>query len=609
MSGAAGAHEAETLRARLADAEETLRAIRHGEVDALVVGVVAGQERLFTLTSADQTYRSFVEGMSDGAATVSAGGTVLYANQALADLVHSSYSRIVGQSVLDLFAEPSRPELLDMLDPTTPGGSVEVVLLTAESHLVPALIGASTLVVDSDHITCLTVTDLTSERKAEAALAHLAQHDSLTGLPNRSLLTDRIGHALARRARAPGLLALHFCDIDGFKNVNDAHGHQVGDTVLEAVASRLLAAVRPEDTVARIGGDEFVVLCENLADLDAAAFVAHRLSAAVADPIATGVGELEITVSIGVAMAGLDDDATSDTLLRDADEAMYKAKRQGPNVIEIFDDNLRTVAASRLQLLSDLRRSASHGELRLVYQPVVALDGPRVVGVEALLRWQHPTRGLVAPDEFVPFAERSGLIVQIGDWVMREACHQGARWQRASRPGHVPTMSVNVSGRQLAHGARLVDTVQEALADSGLDPAALVLEVTESALMDDAEAALRVVERLKSLGVRIAIDDFGMGYSSLVYLKRFPVDLLKVDRSFIAGLGRNREDSAIARSVIDLAHAFDIAAVAEGIETPDQLAELQYLECHFGQGFLWSPGRPAEDLGHELSLPEPALPR
>ena len=226
--------------------------------------------------------------------------------------------------------------------------------------------------------------------------------------------------------------------------------------------------------------------------------------------------------------------------------------------------------------------------------------------MEALLRWQHPTRGLIAPDDFIPFAERSGLIVQMGDWVMREACHQGARWQRASRPDHEPTMSVNISGRQLAHGARLVDTVEESLADSGLDPGALILEVTESALMDDAEAALRVVERLKSLGVRIAIDDFGTGYSSLVYLKRFPVDMLKVDRSFIAGLGSNREDSAIARSVIDLAHAFDIAAVAEGIETSDQLAELQRLGCHYGQGFLWSPGRSADDLGAELLLPEPA---
>jgi diguanylate cyclase (GGDEF)-like protein/PAS domain S-box-containing protein len=603
MSSPADAREADVLRARLADAEETLRAIRHGEVDALVVGAVAGQERLFTLTSADQTYRSFVEGMSDGAATVSADGIVLYANQALADLVSLSCSRVVGRSVLDLVAESSRPRLRGMIGPAGPGGSVEAVLVTADNRLVPVLMGASALVVDGGHLTCLTVTDLTSERKAEAEIAHLAQHDALTGLPNRTLLTDRIQHALQRRATGPGLLTLIFCDVDGFKNVNDAYGHQVGDVVLQAIAGRLSSAVRPEDTVARIGGDEFVVLCEELADLDAAALVATRLSSAVAAAIPTSIGVVEATLSVGVAVAGHGEDASSDTLLRDADEAMYKAKRQGPNVIELFDDTLRTIAASRLQLHSDLRHSTPNGELRLVYQPVVDLTDLSVVGVEALLRWQHPARGLVPPDEFIPFAERSGQIIQMGDWVMREACRQGARWQRADRSGRVLTMSVNVSGRQLTHSARLVDTVQEALTESGLDPAALVLEVTESALMDDAEAALRVVEQLKALGIRIAIDDFGTGYSSLVYLKRFPVDALKVDRSFVAGLGRNREDSAIARSVIDLAHAFDIDAVAEGIETPGQLAELRRLGCHYGQGFLWSPGRSAADLGPELLLP------
>ncbi len=242
------------LRARLADSEETLRAIRHGEVDALVVGAVAGQERLFTLTSADQTYRNFVEGMSDGAATVSADGIVLYANQALGDLLSSACSRIVGQPVFGMVAEPSRSRLRAMIGPASPGGSIEAVLVTAEDHLVPVLMGASALVVDGDHITCLTVTDLTSERKAEAALAHSAQHDALTGLPNRTLLTDRIQHALERRARGPGLLALLFCDVDGFKNVNDAYGHQVGDAVLQSIAARLTSVIRPEDTVARIGG-------------------------------------------------------------------------------------------------------------------------------------------------------------------------------------------------------------------------------------------------------------------------------------------------------------------------------------------------------------------
>jgi diguanylate cyclase (GGDEF)-like protein len=600
MTAASQDLELEALRARLADTEETLRAIRNGEVDALVMGAVAGQERLFTLTSADLPYRKFVEGMSDGAATVSSDGVVLYANQALADLVASTCPRIVGQPAAALCAESSRARLGGAIGPDSPGGSIEVLLTTTAGHLVPALLGSSTLTVDGDHVTCLTFTDLTSEREAEAAIAHSAQHDALTGLPNRTLLTDRIQHALERRARRPGLLALLFCDVDGFKNINDAHGHQVGDRVLETVASRLTSAVRPEDTVARIGGDEFVVLCEDLTDVDAAAMVANRLGSAVAKPITTHVGDLEATMSVGVAIAGHSDDATSDTLLRDADEAMYKAKRQGPGVIELFDDTLRTMAASRLQLMTELRRATANGELRLVYQPVMDVLAEHMVGVEALMRWKNPTRGMIVPDAFIPFAERSGLIVSMGAWAVHEACRQGAAWLATDPDGRAFTMSVNVSGRQLTHSAKLVDTVRSALDESGLLPTALVLEVTESALMDDAEAALLVVNDLKSLGVRIAIDDFGTGYSSLLYLKRFPVDLLKIDRTFVAGLGDNREDTAIVRSVIDLAQAFDISSVAEGIETEQQLADLRELGCDLGQGFLWSPGRTASELGDLL---------
>jgi diguanylate cyclase (GGDEF)-like protein/PAS domain S-box-containing protein len=589
--------DVDALRARLADAEETLRAIRHGEVDALVMGAVVGEERLFTLSSADRTYRNFVEGMSDGAATVSADGIVLYANQALADLVVSTCSRIVGRPVLDLVAASSRRRLMNVMTPTSPAGSVEALLVTAEDQLVPVLVGASALTDGARHVTCLTVTDLTSERKAEAAVAHAAEHDALTGLPNRALLTDRIEHALERRVDGPLLLGLFFCDVDEFKNVNDAYGHHVGDEVLRAIAERLSAVVRAEDTVARIGGDEFVVLCDQLKDAEAATIFAARLRDAVAVPVTTSTGVVDVTVSIGVAVATPAEAASFDTLLRDADEAMYKAKRQGPNVIELFDEALRTDAAHRLQMLSDLRRATDRGELRLVYQPVLGLGDETVVGVEALIRWHHPVRGLVPPDEFIPFAERSGLVTQIGAWVVQEACRQGAAWMRRCPAGSPFTMSVNVSGRQLAHPAQLVDTVTAALEESGFDPAALVLEVTESALVVDAEAALRVMTDLRRLGIRIAIDDFGTGYSSLLYLKRFPVDLLKIDRSFIRDLGDNSEDQAIVRSVIDLAHAFDIGTVAEGIETRQQLGWLRDAGCHLGQGFLWSPGRPALDLG------------
>ena len=594
--------ELQQLRARLQDTEEMLRAIRHGEVDALIVGAVAGQERLFTLTNADRPYRHFVESMSDGAATVSADGIVLYVNQALADLACTPSHQLVGHPVHRIVADSSRSRLAGVVGPRSPGGSVEAEILTSAGDTVPALIGSSSVFVDGAHVTCLTVTDLTSERRAEAALAHSAQHDALTGLPNRTLLTDRIEHALQRRVIGSGLIALLFCDVDGFKAVNDAYGHQLGDEVLRTTATRLSSVVRPEDTVARIGGDEFVVLCESLDDPASAALVAARLRGAVAAPMPTHIGDIEVTLSIGIAIAALGEDASSDTLLRDADEAMYKAKRQGPNVIELFDDDLRVVAASRLRLLSELRHAESTGQLRLVYQPVMDFSANRVIGTEALLRWDNPRRGLVPPDEFIPFAERSGLIIAIGGWVIREACRQAAVWQRSEPAGPPMTMSVNVSGRQLMPGAGLVGAVQAALAESGLAATSLVLEVTESALMEDAGAALRVVEELKALGVRIAIDDFGTGYSSLLYLKSFPVDLLKVDRSFVSGLGINADDSAIVRSVIDLAHAFGIEAVAEGIETDEQLRALEELGCRFGQGYLWSPGRSAADLGPALSL-------
>ena len=541
--------------------------------------------------------------MSDGAATVSADGIVLYANQALADLMGTECHQIVGQPVLDLVTPPSRKGLAEVLQSAGPSGSAVATLHTGSGTVVvPVRISSSTLHnLNGESVTCVTVTDLTNERLAEAALAHSAQHDPLTGLPNRTLLADRIQHALDRRPAARSMMALLFCDVDGFKNVNDAYGHQVGDDVLRAVAERLTSAVRPEDTVSRIGGDEFVVLCENLHDLSEVANIAARARDAVAAPVTTTPQDLEITVSIGVAVAPAGDSiADADTLLRDADEAMYKAKRQGPNVIELFDEQLRTLTTSRLRLLSEMRHAASDGELRLHYQPVLSLEGETVVGVEALLRWQHPLHGLVPPDDFIPFAEQSGQITAMGAWVLREACRQAAVWSAAQHNGGRLLMSVNVSGRQLAQGAGLVDTVRLALDESGVDPTCLLLEVTESALLDDAETALLVMNELKSLGVRIAIDDFGIGYSSLVYLKRFPVDLLKVDRSFVGGLGTNKDDAAIVHSVIELAHAFGIAAVAEGIETHQQLTMLQGLGCTYGQGYLWSPAVPAGDLAPTL---------
>ena len=591
------------LRDRLAEYEQTIQAIRLGEVDALLIGARPGAEQVYTLSSADRPYRNFVESMSDGAATVSSVGIVLYANQALANLVESSCQQIVGEPLLNLVSPEDRPALREA---THREGPIEVALQTTQGRLVPSRISCSSpFRVNGESITCFTIIDLTGERLAEAKMAHLAQHDALTGLPNRVVLNDRIRIALAERVAVGTFTALLFCDVDGFKNVNDAYGHQVGDDTLRMIARRLTDAVRPGDTVARIGGDEFVILCQGLAKASDAGIIASRIRTAVAVPINsvpvnsaltdyTAV-ELDITISIGIVLVSEDDaKASADSMLRDADEAMYKAKRQGVNAIEVFDEPLRAVASSRLRLLTDLRRARHDNELVLFYQPVMNLATETRIGSEALIRWRHPTRGLVPPDEFIPFAESSGLIIDIGAWVLREACRQAALWLEYVPSAREPDMSVNVSGRQLAQGAGLVQAVRLALAESGIEPQSLVLEVTESALMDDAAAALRVVNELKSLGVRIAIDDFGMGYSSLVYLKNFPVDLLKIDRSFVAGLGQGKDDAAIVRSVIDLAHALEIEAVAEGIETREQLEILQDMGCAYGQGFLWSAAVPPE---------------
>ena len=595
--------EVSDLREKLSEYEQTIQAIRLGQVDALLIGPAAGNEQVYTLSSADRPYRNFVESMSDGAATVSAEGIVLYANQALADLVGASCEQIVGEPFARLVTLDSQ-EALGRI--SHDAGPIDLTLLPRSGGGVPVRISCSSpFQFNGQSITCFTVIDLTGERMAEAKLAHLARHDALTGLPNRSVLTDRIRQALAERTGGPGsLTALLFCDVDGFKNVNDAYGHQIGDDTLRVIAARLTEAVRPGDTVARIGGDEFVVLCRGLGKGSDAAAIAARIRDAVALPTRSMPVELDTTISIGIALAFDDDDeATPDSLLRDADEAMYKAKRQGPNVIEIFDEPLRLVASSRLRTLTELRRAKLAGELVLFYQPVLGLAAEARIGDEALIRWRHPTRGLVPPDQFIPFAESSGLIIDIGAWVLQEACRQAAHWSRSGARRSLD-MSVNVSSRQLAQGAGLVSAVGLALAESGIDPRSLVLEVTESALMDDAAAALRVVNELKSLGVRIAIDDFGIGYSSLVYLKNFPVDLLKIDRSFVAGLGVDKDDTAIVRSVIDLAHALEIEAVAEGIETRTHLQLLQDMGCGFGQGFLWSPAVPPEDHGDGWRPPE-----
>jgi diguanylate cyclase (GGDEF)-like protein len=422
-------------------------------------------------------------------------------------------------------------------------------------------------------------------------LERMARHDALTGLPNRALFIERTREALARARRTGAPVAVLFADLDRFKVVNDSLGHTIGDRLLVEVAGRLRAAVRPFDTVARLSGDEFAVLCEDVPGAAEAVALAERVQSAMSVPFELGGTELFVTSSVGVVMGGSSDDEP-ETMLRDADAAMYRAKERGRARHELFDEEMRVEARLRLDLARDLRKALHRGQLRLVYQPSIDLRAGGARSVEALLRWDHPERGPVPPGEFIAMAEESGLIVPIGAWVLDEACRQAAAWQA---DGEDLTVAVNLSAHHFSR-PELLDTVAEILSRRGVDPGRLVIEITESAVMADPEAAIATMDGLKDLGVGLAIDDFGTGYSSLSYLKRFPVDALKVDRSFVGGLGSDLQDRTIASAVVSLAHSLGLTAVAEGVETRRQLEELQALGCDSAQGFLWSRPVPPADL-------------
>ncbi len=432
--------------------------------------------------------------------------------------------------------------------------------------------------------------DISERKEFEATLEHQATHDPLTGLPNRALLLDRLEVSLSRAERFKTAVAVLFLDLDHFKVVNDSLGHAMGDRLLIAAADRFKEALRQGgDTVARFGGDEFVILCEDLTTQGDALRIAERVNELLAEPFHLDEHEVYVAASTGIAYSEGQTDATD--LLRDADAAMYQAKERGRDRYEVFDRKMRAEAVDRLSIESSLRRAIAHRELRIHYQPKIDLVTGTIIGTEALVRWEHPDRGLLLPGEFIRVAEETGLIVPIGRWVLEQAIRQSQRWQ-AELPGLEPLyICVNLSRRQLGH-PDLVDEVAAVLDDTGVDPGLVDLEITESVLMDDVDLAHRALSRLHALGVKLVVDDFGTGYSSLSYLQRFPVDLLKIDRSFVAGLGTNKGDTAIVTAVLSLAHALEMQVIAEGVETAGQLAELRRLGCDMAQGFYLARPQP-----------------
>jgi diguanylate cyclase (GGDEF)-like protein len=443
------------------------------------------------------------------------------------------------------------------------------------------------------------------ERQAtEDDIRHRALHDALTGLPNRVLFLDRLEQALARLRRREALVAVLFLDIDRFKLVNDSLGHQAGDELLATVAPRLKQAVRPSDTVARFGGDEFGILLEESPTERDAIATAERIAAVFTRPIVLDGNEHFVTTSVGIALATGGEPA--DALIRDADAAMYRAKERGRARYELFDEVMRGRAIDRLRVENDLRRALEREELALYYQPVVSLRHESIVSVEALLRWQHPERGLVLPEEFIPVAEEIGLIKEIGRWALERACTQGARWY-GSRPDAAPIgMSVNLSPVQLAQ-SDLPATVAGLLRGTGLDPACLSLEITEHVLLEESKDVTDTLHALTSIGVHIVLDDFGTGYSSLAYLTRLPIDTLKVARSFVQNLGAEDRGGAVTEAIISMARALSLEVIGEGVETETQVSELRRLGCELAQGYYFSEPVPAEKITAMLQSSPPWL--
>ncbi|MHB8743444.1 MAG: GGDEF/EAL domain-containing response regulator [Sulfuricaulis sp.] len=438
--------------------------------------------------------------------------------------------------------------------------------------------------------------DITERMQSQERLHYLAHHDALTDMPNRVLFAERLKQALSRSQWHKRVLAVLFLDLDRFKIVNDTLGHEVGDRLLQAMAARLHSCVRDGDTVARFGGDEFAVFLDDVASPDDVAPIAQKFLEALARPLTVDDHEFFITASIGIGLYP-NDGTDPQTLMKNADTAMYRAKQQGGNTYQFYQAEMNAHALKRLDMETHLRRALERQEFVLHYQPQIDLMSGGVIGFEALIRWQRPGSGLVPPMEFIPLLEETGLIVPVGEWVLRAACAQYHAWRAAGLPPS--RVAVNVSSRQF-NGGGLIETAGRVIQDTRLEPGVLELEITESVIMKNPQAVVETLRTLSSMGVRLAIDDFGTGYSSLSYLKRFPIDILKIDQTFVRDIITDPNDAAIVTAIITMAHSLDIHVVAEGVETPEQLEFLRARGCDFMQGYYFSPPRPADEIEHLL---------
>ena len=563
----------------------------------------------------DARFQALVQHSSDAILVLDRSGRIDYASPSTANVLKSSPDELSGRMFLELVAEQDRPRVANTLDERqdeSPSPPFEFELLTqVESLQVEA--ACTNLLYSADvRGIVVNIRDVSERKEFERQLAHRAFHDELTGLTNRVLFRDRVEHALARVDRGSSLAVL-FLDLDDFKTVNDTLGHQAGDELLRVIAARLSGAARAADTTARLGGDEFAMLMEDDAN-DASDLVAHRLLESIAAPISIEDRELTITASIGIARARPGESLQVDTLLRNADVAMYEAKASGKGTCRHFSPEMHDALVDQLELKRELVTAIERGEFELRYQPVVDLATHRFVSLEALIRWNHPVRGFISPDEFIPIAEASGAIVPLGRWALRAACEHALRVQRRVGPA-APSISVNLSTRQLQEPALVAETIA-ILKETGLAPEKLVLEITETAMISDFDLVLSRLRDLRAANIRVAVDDFGSGYSSLNYIRRLPIDVLKIDRAFIADIGESAEVAALTETIIALARIIGVVVVAEGIETEAQLAEVTRLGCDLGQGYLFLRPVDADEIERVVvehvaqrprSMPTPAV--
>lgn len=586
------------------------------EIEGIVVTAREVTDRKATeelLATSEARFRALVQNSSDVVAVVDASGRYAYISPAVTDMLGYTPDELEGETVASLVDPADRgalaasyPGLLPDEIPDTPfairrfeaqvrhksGEYRTLDVGVADMRNEPAIAGI-----------VLNARDVTVRKSLERDLRHQAMHDALTGLPNRTMFTDRAEAALRVRGTS-GLVAALFIDLDDFKTVNDSLGHAAGDQLLREVATRLEAHLTGAEISARLGGDEFAVLVTDASNARQAHETAQEIIELVAQPFLINEREIRVTCSVGIALASGQKRVDSKVLLSSADVAMYVAKDRGKNCAAVFEEHLHASVFERLEMKADLNRAVEDGQLICLYQPIVSLQTGRVSGVEALVRWDHPTRGRLGPDAFIPLAEDTGIVIALGRSVLRQACQQLRTWQDELPDDASLTLSVNLSVRQLDHG-NIVADVREAIEESGIDASTLTLEITETSLMHDTEVTRHRLAQLRELGVSLAVDDFGTGYSSLQYVQRFPIDVLKIDRTFVSGLGSSAGDNAVVQSMIELAQRLGVHAVAEGIETPEQLALLRSLGADLGQGFLFSEPVPAADID-ALVLTQPA---